>query len=491
MSSEVALGGSASAAPHDDLLAGELTGVSVTALAWTASGRLVQHAAAVAGVAVLARMLAPADFGLLAMAAVFTGFAAVFVDLGLTAALVQRPELTERHRSTAFWVNAGTALLLGLALAALAPLVAAIYDEPRLVGITVALAASLPLAGLGAVQTGLAERRMDFRRLAVIESGAVVLSFAAAIGAAWAGAGVWSLVVQALTQAGARSLGLWLSTSWWPRQRPDRESARELLAYGGHLAGYNATWYWIRSVDQLAVGVGAGAGPLGLYSRAYQLMLLPLSQVTWVSGRVMFPALSRLGDAVERIRSAYLRAVRLIAFVTFPLTVVLFVVAEPLVLTLLGGQWQGAIEIFRILCVVGLLQTVTATAGWIYQARGRTDWMFRWGLANAAVTVTAVVIGVQWGAVGVAVAYAVRTVLLAPPALAIPGRLIGMSLGDVVRSLQGIALAAAATAVPVAACEVAARRSLAAPAPSPRPRSRSCRLSRRSRGASGSKPGES
>ncbi len=431
-------------------------------LAWVAGGRLLQHAAAVAAIAVLARLLTPRDFGLLAMTLVFTGFAAVFVDLGLTAAIVQRRELQERHLSTAFWVNVATALILAAVLAALSPALAALYDEPRLVGITLVLAVSFPLAALGAVQIGLAERRMEFRRLAVVESGAVVVSFAAAIVAAVAGLGVWSLVVQSVTQAGMRSLVLWLTSGWRPRSGLDRGAARELLAYGGNLAGFNATNYWIRSVDQLAVGAFVGAGPLGLYSRAYQLMLLPLSQVTWVSGRVMFPALSRLGDSTERIRAAYLKAIGLIAFVTFPLMVIIFVAAEPLVLTVLGDQWTGAITILRILCVVGAIQSVTATAGWLYQARGRTDWMLRWGLANAAVTIVAVAIGVQWGAVGVAAAYAVRTVLLAAPALAIPGRLIELGLGQVARTLGGVALASAAVAAPLLAADWVAGDALAA-----------------------------
>ncbi len=230
---------------------------------------------------------------------------------------------------------------------------------------------------------------------------------------------------------------------------------RELLGFGGHLAGANALNYWIRSVDQFAVGAFAGARQLGLYSRAYQLMLLPLTQVTWVGGRVMFPALSRLAGATERARRAYLRAVTLIAFVTFPLMAVLFVSAVPLIRVLLGSQWAGSVPIFRILCVVGVLQSVTATAGWLYQSHGRTSWMLRWGVVNLAATCVAVAIGVHWGAIGVAAAYAIRTLVVAGPVLAIAGSLVGLGLRDLGRALSGIIGASLLAAVAAAAADYA------------------------------------
>jgi O-antigen/teichoic acid export membrane protein len=256
-------------------------------------------------------------------------------------------------------------------------------------------------------------------------------------------------------QAAARSAGLWLSSAWRPSRGFDRAAARDLLHFGGHLAGANALNYWVRSVDQLAVGAVDGARQLGLYSRANQLMLLPLTQVTFVSGRVMFPALSRLVDAPERARRAYLRAVALIAFVTFPLMAVLFVAAVPLIRVLLGSQWAGAVPIFRLLCVVGVLQSITATAGWLYQSRGRTSWMLRWGVVNLVVTCIAVAIGVHWGAVGVAAAYAVRTAIVAGPVLALSGSLVGLRLRALGRALGGIAAAAVVAGLATAGVDYA------------------------------------
>src|SRR4051812_21137905 len=428
-------------------LPGGLRRSTLGGLAWLSGGRLLQHLAVVGAVAVLARLLTPADFGLLAMPAVFTGFAAVFVDLGLSAALVQRREIGERHLSTAFWLNVGTAVVLAALLCVLAPLLAAVYDESEVIPITLVLALAFPLSALAAVQIALAERTMQFRRLSVVESSALAVSYGAAIAGAVAGLGVWALVLQPVVLAAVRSSALWLSSSWRPSRLFDAGAARDLLGYGGHLAGFNAVTYWTRSFDQFAVGAASGAGELGLYSRSFQLVLFPLSQVTLVSGCVMFPALSRIADSAERIRAAYLRALSLIAFVTVPLIVILFVAAVPLIQVVLGSQWSDAVPIFRVLCIVGVLQSIAATGGWLYRTRGRTDWMFRWSLVSVAVTVIAVAIGVHWGALGVAVAYAIRTVILAPPTLAIPGSLVGVTLLDIGRVLYGIALVAAAAGV--------------------------------------------
>jgi O-antigen/teichoic acid export membrane protein len=424
----------------------DLKRVTLTSLGWASGGRVLQQLLRVLALTALARMLIPADFGLVAMVAVFTGFAAVLVDLGFTAALVARREVTEQHLASAFWLNAAMGVLLALAMSALAPVVAAIYDQPRLVAIMPLLSLAFPLSALSAVQVALAQRTMDFRRLALVEGGATLISLAAAVTAAAGGLGVWSLVVQALTEAGCGTLGLWLTSAWRPTRRFDRAAVRELMSFGGNLVGFNVMNYWIRNADNFLVGRFAGAGALGFYSRAYALMLLPLSQVTWVTGRVMFPALARMAHETERVKRVYLDATSLIAFVTFPLMAILVVAAEPFILTVLGPKWDEAIPLFRLLGLAGLLQSVSATAGWLYQSQGRTDLMFRWGLVNGAVTVGAFAVGIHWGAIGVATAYLLRTILFVPLSFVIPGRLIGMRLREVLHVLWATTLVCALVA---------------------------------------------
>ena len=307
---------------HDDR---DLTEATVTGLAWTAGNRIVQQAFLIVGTAVLARMLSPADFGLVAMTAIFLGFIAVISDFGLPAALVQRRELTRVQLSSAFWLEPGDrrgarGRCWRRRAAAGGPLrpVGAAQDHAR-------ARARLPIGALSAVQSGRAQRAMAFRRFAFIENLAVGLSYIAAIVAAALGAGVWSLVVLPL-RARPRHGRVLDRRPVAAAREFDREAVRSLMHFGGNLAGASSIAYWINNADNLLVGIFSGGRSLGIYSRAFTLMQAPLAQVSWAAQRVMFPALTRIRDDVARMRRVYLRAISLIAFVAFPLAVV---VASP------------------------------------------------------------------------------------------------------------------------------------------------------------------
>ena len=238
---------------------------------------------------------------------------------------------------------------------------------------------------------------------------ATVISGVVAITAALMGLGVWSLVVQALTLSSTRAVLLWIASDWRPRWILDRRAIRDLWGFSSNLAGFNALNYWVRNADNFLVGKFVGPAGLGIYGRAYNLMLMPLAQISWVLSRVMFPVLSRMQSDTARVKQGYLRAIGVIGLVTFPIVTGLFAVAEPFVLTVFGPRWESMVPIVQILCLAGLSQSVGTTTGWIYQSQGRTDWMFRWGLASSAVTLVAFGIGILWGVTGVATAYAVRT----------------------------------------------------------------------------------
>jgi O-antigen/teichoic acid export membrane protein len=408
---------------------------TVRATFWSAGSRSGQQLVQFAGTVVLARLLVPSDFGLVAMIAVFSGFAQLFVDFGLASAIVQRQELNDRHLSTAFWMNLVAGFTLTLVVAGASPGIAALYDEPDLVPLTLLVSLNFVLAAPIIVQNALLVRAMNFKRIAAIEIGAALCGAGAAVVGAALGMGAFALIVQILTTTLVRTIVLWLLTDWRPTATWDRQAMRELWGFGANLAGFQAVTYWSRSADNLLVGRFVGAAGLGIYNRAYSTMLLPVNQVTSVIGRVMFPALSRIQDDLPRVRRGYLRAVGLISLATFPLVIGLIVVAEPFVLTLYGSQWKEAVPILQILCVAMLVQTVAGTTGWLYQSQGRTDWMFRWGVASTVVTVVAFAIGIHWGIQGVAIAYVVRTFALAYFSFAIPGRLIGLRFRDVARAV--------------------------------------------------------
>jgi O-antigen/teichoic acid export membrane protein len=420
----------------------EIRSRTVRGLAWTGAGRLGQQVIQFGITVALARLLVPADFGLVGLILVFTGFASVFVDVGLSGAVIQRRELTERHLSTAFWLNVAAGIALSGIVAGLSPLIAAFYGDPSLVALTLAMSANFAVAGVGLVPRALIQRSMNFRRLTFIETAAAAVAGIAAVLGAFAGLGVWSLIMLTLITTFLTTVSLWFATRWRPSRIIDRAALRDLWGFSGGVLGFQTINYWARNFDNLLVGKVLGSAPLGIYSRAYNIMLVPISQVNQVTTRVMFPALSRLHEDPQRVKRAYLRAVGLIALFTFPAAVGLFVAAEPFVLTLYGPNWSEMILILQILCIPALLQSIGTTTGWIYQSQGRTDWLFRWGAATGVLTIASFAVGIAWGLVGVAVAYAVRTLMLVYLNYAVPGRLIGLTFWDVARRVRGVLVAA-------------------------------------------------
>lgn len=386
---------------------------------------------------VLARLLLPSDYGLFGMVIVFTGFAEVVRDMGFGAALVQRSDLQEQHLKGVFWLNVlgGAVLTLGLALSA--PLIAGLYHEPELVGITRAVSATFLISSLSIVPNALILRSMHFRKLFFIEASSLTASAAAAIGAAAAGFGVWALVAQMLTYTASTSGLSIVAARWRVKGPPSLRGVRDLFGFSVNLLGFNVVNYFARNADYFVIGRFVGVGALGDYTRAYQFMLQPVRQVALVLSRTMLPALSRIQHDPIRVRRAYLLATRLIGFVTIPALAALLVVAEPFVLTLLGPRWLGVVPILQVLCIAGMLQGVGTTTGWVYLALGRTDIMFKWGLFASAVDVVSFAIGVHWGVMGVAWAYVISGVVLQYPLWAIPGRLIDLRFRDMIWNLRG------------------------------------------------------
>lgn len=429
---------------------GSLARRTISGLGWSLGAQVLKQGSQFLISVFLARLLAPQEFGLVAMVVVFSGFASLFNDLGFGPALVQRQEIEERHFCSVFWLN----MVFGTALAGLmsgvSPLIAKFYREPRLIPIVILVGLCFPLSSLGLVQKAILTRKMDFRSLGLIDFGIATISGIIAIVLAERGFGVWSLVYQMLCLAILEVVGLWWVSSWRPRALFDRTAIRELLGFSSNLTGFSAINYWYRNGDNLLVGKFFGSVALGTYSRAYNLMLLPLSQITYVVSKVMFPTLSRLQDDQKRVKDIYLRSIALIALVTFPLMLGLLVVADHFILAIYGTAWAGVIPILRVFCILGLVQSISSTAGWIFQSQGRTDWMFWWGIICALVSVGAMILGVYLGsAMAVAACLTVVGILLMPPAFSISGELIGMTPLDIAHST--LSTLACATAM---ACSV-------------------------------------
>lgn len=383
----------------------------------TITSQALKFVLAMCATVVLARLLTPQDYGLVGMVAAVTGFIAIFKDLGLSSATIQREDLNEGQISTLFWINVSFSVAMMIVTAAIAPLVAGFYGDDRLILITIAYSVGFLFGGMTVQHEALLRRRMRFGPIAIAEISSLCIGITVAIVLAWRGKHYWALVFSQLSQGLAYAVSIWLACRWRPGLPVRNSGVRSLLRFGRNLTGFSVVNYFARNLDNILIGRFWGSAQLGLYARAYQLLLLPLDQITAPITSVAVPALSRLVSSPERYRSAYLRLVEKIAILTMPLMAFMIAVADDLVLFLLGPNWIGVGRIFALLAVAGLVQPVSSTTGWLFVTQARTHQMFQWGLIGSSIIVVSIVAGLPWGAVGVAASYSLAFVFVVAPLL--------------------------------------------------------------------------
>ena len=248
----------------------------------------------IASTIIMARLLVPADFGLIAMVTAITGFAILFKDLGLSMATVQRSKITHEQVSTLFWINVTVSTVITLVIFGLAPAIAWFYGEPRLTLITMVLSLVFVLGGLTVQHQALMQREMRFKALAIIRVISILAGLIAAIAFALIGISYWALVIMQITTAMFNTAGVWLLCHWRPSHPFRRVDVKDLLVFGANLTGFDIVNYFARNLDNILLGRFWGANVLGLYSKAYSIMMLPINQIRAPLNAVAIPTLSRL-----------------------------------------------------------------------------------------------------------------------------------------------------------------------------------------------------
>ena len=423
---------------------------TLSGISWNAGAQIANQALAIVVTTILMRLLRPEDFGLLAMALVFTGFANIFSKIGIAQAIIQRKEIEEAHCSSAFWVSLLNGGLVAIAIVVITPWVANFFEEPRLLAIMPVIASIYAIGAIGRVSNALLRRRLNFRSVGLSTVLATVISGVVAIGMAFANYGLWSLVAyQWLFGFVETALQLFWAR-WHPTLLFSRQAIKDLLNFGMNLSAFQIFNYWTRNADNLLVGRYIGSEALGYYSRAYSLMLIPVTRVTDVLGTVMWSALARIQDDTVRVRRIVLRSVSMIGLLNFPIVLGLFVVADQAIPLVVGDQWLPAIPAFRILAAVGLLQSISSISTWIFQSQGRADLMFRWQVVKGIIAILSFALGIMIGSIeAVAASYLVVSIGFFYFDLRIAGRLITLSPGDVFVALRTVVVCAVAMAVVV------------------------------------------
>jgi PST family polysaccharide transporter len=396
---------------------------------------------ALGSTAILARILTPADFGLIAMVMAIIGFIAIFKDLGLSMATIQRADVSHAQVSTLFWINVAVSVLIMFFIAAIAPLLSWYYNEPRVVEITLVLAGTIIFSGLIVQHQALLRRQMRFGLIATIEISTMFLAFVCGIIWALSGLGYWSLVVIPIVREVTMMLGVWMFCRWRPGRPVPRSGVKAMVSFGAHLTGFNLLNYFARNLDKILIGRYWGATPLGLYNKAYQMLLLPIQQINNPITSVAVPTLSRLQNEPERYRAYYQRGVFLTVSIGMPVVAFLFVAADKAILTLLGGQWLDSVAIFRALGPAAFVGTMNMVTAWVYLSMGDTKRMLRWGVFGSTAVALAMIGGLRWGPIGVALAFSGTVIILLPFAVQYCFRTSTLRLRDL-----GIALWRPATA---------------------------------------------
>ncbi len=366
---------------------------------------------------VLARILVPADFGLVAMVNTVMVVAENFKDLGLSTATVQRNDITHNEVSTLFWVNVCFGMLSMLVVASLSWVIAWFFHEPRLLAITFAISSCLFLGGLAVQHQALLQRQMRFAKIAWITVASDGLSVAVGITLAFGGFGYWSLIWREVARSFFIAAGTWLVCGWRPG-RPSRSGRiGSLLRFGTHISGFNLVTFFSQNFDQILLGKFWGAGPLGLYKQARLMLGIPLSQIQNPVIAVAQPTLSAL-QADPRRYSAYCeKIVSTLSFGLMPLLVYLALFSDIIVRTVLGEKWIESAPIFRIFALAGLLSAPASTCGLVMITCGKTVQYLRFGIVSALLVIVAFSIGALWGAVGVAAAYTITAYVWILPSL--------------------------------------------------------------------------
>ena len=400
---------------NTDHLLSNLKRRTISSGAVTTAAQGAKFLLSVVSTMILARLLTPRDFGLVAMVTTVTGFMWVFKDAGLSIATIQREKITQAQVSNLFWINVGISVLCSVIIVVAAPLIGRFYHNSRLIPIALFLSATFIVSGSTIQHQALLKRQMRFRALASIDVSSMLIGAVVGIVMAFRGYSYWSLVASSLATEIMSLLLTWSVSSWRP-QLPTRGSGiGPLVSFGFHRAAGDFILFVARGTDNLLIGRVYGSAAVGLYSRASALLLAPLQQLLLPINAVFMPALCRLQSQPARYRSTFLRLYETIALASFVFSGLFLALARPITLVLLGPKWEQAAVIFAGFTVAAFCVPLANASAWLFISQGRGREMFVTQLINACAVVVSFVVGLPFGPVGVAMAFSVSNLLVRIP----------------------------------------------------------------------------
>lgn len=414
---------------------------SVKGGASTFSAQIISFALTTITTAVLARLLSPADFGLVAMVTAITGFIMMFRDFGLSSAVIQKDVITHQQVSTLFWINVLVGIVLSIIIMILAPIVASFYKDERLVWITLIISSNAILAGFSSQHRALLNRQMKFNALAMLRIVPFAASSAVSIVLGLMGFNYWAIVIGGIANNLVTLIIVWYKCDWRPSKPQWRDDVKDMIKFGVGVSGFNLVNYFSRNLDNILIGRFIGATALGLYSKAYQLLMLPITQIRDPLNSVGIPALSALQKEKREYRNYYNKYLFFLAFISMPVVIFLGIFSDGIITIVLGKQWLEASRVFQILALSAFIQPVAGTRGMVLISMGHSTKYFYWGVFNSIFVIIGFIVGIQFGLHGLAYAYAIVNYALLIPSLSYSFKGTPLSLLDFFKGVFAPAIA--------------------------------------------------
>ncbi len=351
---------------------------------------------------VLARLLLPEDFGLVALTMTFMGFVVLFTNIGFGASIIHERNTTQQNLSSIYWLNFGLAIISFLIIISTSQFAADFYDEQQLTSIVFVAAINILITPLFIIHYKLLERDLEFKTISKINLfGTIIGSIAAVIGA-YSGLGVYALILQALVSTVVRLVLVLFFNRWKPNMHFDFKEIKGMVWYSLKFKAANTALYFERNIDYLILGKFFTSAILGYYAFAYNIMYTPVKRISYIFSEVLFPSFSSFKKDKKKIINGYFKSVQLIAMVSIPAMTILAFNADLIIHTVFGQKWDQAIPIVRILCFAGAIQSISQFGGVIFPSLGKPEVEFHVSIGRTALTVFAIVIGVQYGVLWVA-----------------------------------------------------------------------------------------
>lgn len=417
--------------------------VAVRSAGASVAGQSANFLVGIGSVVILARLLTPADFGVVTMVTTVSLLFRSFGLNGFTELIIQRDEITDSLASNIFWINLGIGLLLTAAFAGAGSLLASFYHDPLVSNVAVWMSLTIGIGSLGYIHQGLLQRAMHFRSLAVIQFCGQSLLVIVSIVLALEGWNYWALVWGSITQTASVTAGCWLVCRWIPGKPGRVEGTGVSLSFAMHVYSHFVSTYLKSNTDNLLVGWRYGAQWLGFYKKAYDMFVLPTTQLQTPLGAVVVATLSRIRHDRDQFQRCFLRLISVLALIGMGVGADFALLGQDLFRVLLGPGWDKAGNVFALFGPGIGIMLLYNTHGWIHLSVGRPERWLRWGLLEASITIALFFVGLHWGPSGVALAWTVSFFLLVVPAFWYAGEPIGLGIRPVLSAIWKFFVASA------------------------------------------------